>query len=188
MVNVNENVKVSVNNYSYRYLVFAFDYYDSYGGLGDCKGSFNSREELLDILNEHFMYDSYQILDIKTGSTLSLCANDFDGTLDLCDNICKSLLELTFERSNKELNDFITNYIDSFSNDNVQAIINNLKVYSIGFKNSGLLEPYINIEILLSMLKDGDLCSFIKLLPNVIKSLDKSNVSKSIIEYLNLLH
>lgn len=185
---IDKRIEVCFNAHKDRYLVFAFDYYDSYGGLSDCKGSFNSKQELLDILNEHFMYDSYQILDSKTGSTMFLTMKDFGGTLDLCDSICKVLFEIALEKNDKEINNLIRNYIGSFSEDDVQCIINNLKSYTVSFKNSGLIEPYLNLQILLGMLNDGDIYSFMKLLPNVIKCLENNKVSYSIIDYLKSLY
>lgn len=56
-----------------RYLVFAYDYYDSSGGLSDIKGSVSEPDEVINLLNHgalvsknRYVYDYIQILDTKT--------------------------------------------------------------------------------------------------------------------------
>lgn len=47
-----------------RFLLLGFDEYYPKGGLDDCKGSFNSKDDILEILNEYLPFDKYNVLDL----------------------------------------------------------------------------------------------------------------------------
>lgn len=82
-----------------KYLFFCFDNDVSCGGMDDCKGYFNNKEEFLNLLSEHNDYDHYQLLNLVSGCKVSFIYDDITSEdwerlsrtlmsmLDYCDKI-----------------------------------------------------------------------------------------------------
>lgn len=78
-----------------RFLLFGFDDYYPRGGLDDCKGSFNSKDELLEILNDTLPFDKYNVLDLETYTELDYVYDGFHNITELCEEIFKDISELS---------------------------------------------------------------------------------------------
>lgn len=78
-----------------RFLLFGFDDYYPRGGLDDCKGSFNSKDESLEILNDTLPFDKYNVLDLETYTELDYKYDDFGDITKLCEEIFKDISELS---------------------------------------------------------------------------------------------
>lgn len=177
-----ERFSIIPSGYNKKYLLFAYDSFDSSGGILDCKGCFNYKDELLEILKDNYIYDNYQVLDKESGTVIYLSRVDFLNYEDMCLELCKQLIDLN-------LKSYSDNMFEQFNklnpNFNKESIISNLSSYSVGFKNSGFVECYLHMEVLIKCLKDNKVHLFLDYLPNAIAKIEKDErVSDSITNYL----
>ena len=173
MDDLNDYIKVSTNLFDKRFLVFAFDAYDSYGGMDDLIGCFSDRSELEEIfLSPRNVYDCFQIVDSVTGSRLDVDIKNYIDKKLLLDEICRTLGSISFGRHIENSFEDFKKLNPSFDREEVVSHLNKL-IYS--FKLNGYVNSYLDLEMLVNLLNRDKMDLFIELLPIVIDKMDRDS-------------
>lgn len=181
--NIEDLIKVSTDLFDKRFLVFAFDDYDSYGGMDDLIGCFSDREGLEKLfLSPRSVYDKFQIVDSVTGSQLDVEVPSFVDKNLLLNEICKKLVTISIGKHIENSFEDFKKLNPSFDREEVVSHLNKL-IYS--FKLNGYISSYLDLEMLVNLLNRGKINLFLEFLPIVIDKLDRDNkVPKSCISDL----
>lgn len=171
--NFDDFIGVSTNLFDKRFLVFAFDDYDSNGGMNDLIGCFGDRKGLEDLfLNPSNRFDNFQIVDSVTGSKLDVSTNNYIDKKLLLDEICRKLGTISVGRHIENSFEDFRKLNPNFNKDEVISYLNKL-IYS--FKLNGFVSSYLDLEMLIGLINKDKIDLFFEFLPIVIEKMDRDN-------------